>query len=246
MEPLIWILAVVFAVSFLSNVSPFVGASYTLFATLYLTLIGPTPFNFVAVALVSAVGATVAKLVIYFGAFEFKGPLLKNKNVRLIGRYSSSDAFYLVLFVTALLPVFPFDDYIYIGAGAVSASLRLMLGVTLLAKAVKSVVEIALEYTILRSLSDLLGIHRLDLTLLLTAAFIVIGIVVYKVDWEEVYARLTRKGRSHTAPPSSATGLMNMVFQLSEQIRLSFRGRPVITPNPPKSLGRFHVQAYIQ
>jgi len=241
MEPLIWILAVVFAVSFLSNVSPFVGASYTLFATLYLTLIGPTPFNFVAVALVSAVGATVAKLVIYFGAFEFKGPLLKNKNVRLIGRYSSSDAFYLVLFVTALLPVFPFDDYIYIGAGAVSASLRLMLGVTLLAKAVKSVVEIALEYTILRSLSDLLGIHRLDLTLLLTAAFIVIGIVVYKVDWEEVYTRLTRKGRSHTAPPSSATGLMNMVFQLSEQIRLSFRGRPVITPNPPKSLGRFHV-----
>ena len=246
MEPLIWILAVVFAVSFLSNVSPFVGASYTLFATLYLTLIGPTPFNFVAVALVSAVGATVAKLVIYFGAFEFKGPLLKNKNVRLIGRYSSSDAFYLVLFVTALLPVFPFDDYIYIGAGAVSASLRLMLGVTLLAKAVKSVVEIALEYTILRSLSDLLGIHRLDLTLLLTAAFIVIGIVVYKVDWEEVFARLTRKGRSHTAPPPSATGLMNMVLQLSEQIRLSFRGRPVITPNPPKSLGRFHVQAYIQ
>ncbi len=206
MEPLIWVLAVVFAVSFLSNVSPFVGASYTLLATLYLTLIGPTPLNFVAVAIVSAIGASVAKLVIYFGAFGFRGPLLKNKNVRLIGRYSSTDAFYLALFVTALLPVFPFDDYIYIGAGAVSASLRLMLGVTLLAKAVKSVVEIALEYTILRGLSDLLGIHRLDLTLLLTAAFIAIGIVVYKVDWEAAYARLTGKQRSTAASTTSVTG----------------------------------------
>jgi len=206
MEALIWILAVVFAVSFLSNVSPFVGASYTLLATLYLTLIGPTPLNFVAVVVVSAIGATVAKMVIYFGAFGFKGLLLKNKNVRLIGRYSSTDAFYLALFVTALLPVFPFDDYIYIGAGAVSAKLRLMLGVTVLAKIVKSGVEIALEYTILRSLSDILGIHRLDLTLLLTAAFVVIGIVVYKVDWEAVYARLTRKRRQSAAPSPSVMG----------------------------------------
>jgi hypothetical protein len=206
MEPLIWVLAVVFAVSFLSNVSPFVGASYTLLATLYLTLIGPTPFNFVAVAIVSAIGATVAKAVIYFGAFGFKGVLLKNKNVRLIGKYSSTDAFYLALFVTALLPVFPFDDYIYIGAGAVSASLRLMLGVTLLAKVAKSVAEIALEYTILRSLSNLFGIHRLDLTLLLTAAFIVIGIVVYKVDWEAAYDRLKGMVRPLASPSPPATG----------------------------------------
>jgi membrane protein DedA with SNARE-associated domain len=205
MVPLIWILGVVFVVSFLSNVSPFVGASYTLLATLYLTLIGPTPLNFVAVAIVSAIGATVAKMVIYYGAFGFKDFLLKNKNVRLIGRYSSTDAFYLALFVTALLPVFPFDDYIYIGAGAVSASLRLMLGVTLLAKVVKSVVEIAVEYTILRGLSDLFGIQRLDLTLLLTAAFIIIGILVFKVDWEAAYARLTGKRGPPAMPSPSAT-----------------------------------------
>jgi hypothetical protein len=203
MEPLIWILGLVFAVSFLSNVCPFVGASYTLLATLYLTLIGPTPFNFVAVALVSAIGATVAKMVIYYGAFGFRDLLVKNRNVRLIGRYSSTDTFYLALFMTALLPVFPFDDYIYIGAGAVSARLRLMLGATLFAKVVKSVVEIALEYGILRGLSNLLGIHRLNLTLLLTATFVIAGIVVYRVDWEAAYARLTgRKSPvSQTSPP---------------------------------------------
>jgi len=206
MEPLIWILGVVFLVSFLSNVTPFVGASYTLLAVLYLTLIGATPLNFAAVVIVSAIGATVAKVVIYFGSFGLKGYLLKNKNVRLIGRFSSTEAFYLVLFVAALLPVFPFDDYIYIGAGATSVSLGFMSAVTLLAKVVKSGVEIALEYTILRDIMGLLGIHRLDLTLVLTAAFIVVGIVVYKVDWEKIYARLRGRDAAADVQPSVANG----------------------------------------
>lgn len=210
MEPLVWILAVVFVFSLVSNVSPFVGASYTLFAVLYLTLIGPTPINFVAIVVVSAAGAAVAKVAIYFGAFGLRNYLLRNKNVRLIGRYSNTEGFYLVLFVTALLPIFPFDDYIYIGAGATSASLGLMAAVTLLAKVVKSGVEIALEYTILKDLSDLFGIHRLDLTLLLTGVFIVIGILVYKLDWEGVYRRI-RGNRSSATPPQASDGSSNEI-----------------------------------
>jgi len=194
---------VVFVFSFLSNVSPFVGASYTLFAVLYLTLIGLTPINFVAIVIVSAAGAAAAKVVIYVGAFGFRNLLLRNRNVRLIGRYAATETFYLVLFVTALLPVFPFDDYIYIGAGATAASLGLMTAVTLLAKVVKSGVEIALEYTILKDLSELFGIHRLDLTLLLSGVFIVIGIVVYKLDWEGAYDRI--RGKSGAATPAAPT-----------------------------------------
>jgi len=201
MEPLLLALAVVFVVSFLSNVSPFVGASYTLLATLYLTLVGPTPVNFIAIVVVSAIGATLAKVVIYYGAFEFRGFLLRNRNVELIGKYSSTEAFYLVLFATALLPVFPFDDYIYIGAGAVSANIGLMSAVTLGAKVVKSAGEIALQFMILRDLSGLLGVHRLDLTVVLTGAFVVIGIVVYKVDWGAAYARL--RGRPVASGPAS-------------------------------------------
>ena len=207
MDPLVWVLALVFVFSFLSNVSPFVGASYTLFAVLYLTVIGPTPLNFVAIVIVSAAGAAAAKAVIYIGAFGFRSVLLRNKNVRLIGRYSNTETFYLVLFVTALLPIFPFDDYIYIGAGATSASLGLMAAVTLLAKVVKSGVEIALEYTILRDLSALFGIHRLDLTLILTGVFIVIGIAIYKLDWEGVYRRL-RGNRSVANPREGSRALM--------------------------------------
>jgi len=197
-----WAIIVVLVVSFLSNVSPFVGASYTLLATLYLTLLGATPLNFIVIVIVSAVGATLAKVVIYFGALGFKEVLVKNKNVRLIGRYSSTEAFYLVLFVTSLLPVFPFDDFIYIGAGATSASLGIMSTVSLSAKVVKSTVEIALEFTILRDLSKLFGLHQVELTILLTAVFVCIGILVYKLDWEAIYGRL--KGGKRPTGPSPA------------------------------------------
>jgi hypothetical protein len=192
----------VLAVSFLSNVSPFVGASYTLLTTLQLTLLGFTPFNFVFLVVLSAIGATLAKVVIYYGAFGLKDYLLKNKNVRLIGRSSTSEKFYLVLFVSALLPIFPFDDFIYIGAGATSVSLGLMTLVTLGAKILKSGAEIFLEYTILSDLTSLFGGHRLDLTIVATVAFIIIGVLVYKVDWEGLYTKRWKKG-SGLAPPTT-------------------------------------------
>jgi hypothetical protein len=192
LEPLLWAVFFVLTVSFLSNVSPFVGASYTLLATLQLTALGYTPFNFGALVVVSALGATLAKVAIYFGAFGLRDFLLRNKNVRLIGRYSSTKGFYLVLFVTAILPVFPFDDFIYIGAGATSASLGLMSAVTLSAKMLKSAAEIAVEFTVLRDLSHLFGLHQFDLTLALSAVFILIGVLVYKLDWEAAYRRLRR------------------------------------------------------
>ncbi len=192
MDPLLWAVAFVFVVSFLSNVSPFVGASYTLFAALQLSLLGFTPFNFGVIVVVSAIGATLAKVVIYLGAFGFGGWLVRNRNVRLIGKYSSTEAFYLVLFVTSLLPVFPFDDFIYIGAGATSSSLPPMTAVTLAAKFLKSGVEIALEVTILRDLSHLFGLHAFDLTLALTAVFVCVGVLAYAFDWEAAYTRLRR------------------------------------------------------
>ena len=210
MDPLLLAVVFVLVVSFLSNVSPFVGASYTLIATLYFTSIGPTPLNFAVIVVVSAAGATIAKAAIYLSAFGFSSFLVRNRNIRLIGKYSSTRAFYLVLFVTALLPVLPLDDFIYIGAGATSSSLGLMSAVTLAAKMLKSGVEIALEFTILRDLSHLFGLHQLDLTIVLTAVFVVLGIIVYKVDWGETYGRLHGRGKpsdSASAPGPTAKRL---------------------------------------
>ncbi len=200
MDPLVWTILFVLIVSFISNVSPFFGASYTLLATLQLTLIGPSPFNFLVVVVVSAVGATLAKTAIYFGAFELKGIIGKNKNVQLIGRNSTKREFYVALFVAALLPVLPLDDFIYIGAGASAASLSLMALVTLAAKLLKSVVEIALEFTILRDIGTALGINTLYPTIALSLIFLVIGVGIYKLDWEKLYARV--RGRSASSASS--------------------------------------------
>jgi len=204
LDPLVWTFLFVLIVSFLSNVSPFFGASYTLLATLQLTLIGPSPFNFLVVVVVSAVGATLAKTAIYFGAFELKGVIGKNKNIQLIGRNSTKKQFYLALFVTALLPVLPLDDFIYIGAGASAASLSLMASVTLLAKILKSGFEIAIELTILTDLGRAFGFQRLDVTIALIAVFLVIGILIYQVDWEKTYQRIRPRGKQAPANTSLA------------------------------------------
>lgn len=191
MYSFLWGVVFVLIVSFLSNVFPFFGASYTLLAALQLSLLGTTPYHFAVIVVVSGAGATLAKAVLYFGGFGFRDLLLRNKNVKLLKRYSSTRGFYLALFLAALLPVFPFDDFIFIGAGAALASLGAMLLVTLAAKIIKSTVEVAIELAILREVASVFDFQRVDVTLALTAVFLVIGIVVYKIDWEAVYKRVT-------------------------------------------------------
>lgn len=193
MYSFLWAVVFVLIVSFLSNVFPFFGASYTLLAALQLSLLGNTPYHFVVIVLVSAIGATLAKSVIYFGGFGFRDLLLRNRNVKLIERYSSTGGFFLALFVAALLPVFPFDDFIFIGAGAALATLWAMLLVTLAAKVIKSTVEVAIELAILNEVASVFDFHRLDVTVALTAIFLVIGIIVYKIDWEATYRRVTKR-----------------------------------------------------
>lgn len=199
------VVAFILTVSFISNVSPFFGASYTLLATLQLTLLGFSPFHFVVVVFASAIGATLAKVGIYYGAFGFKNYLIRNKNVRLIGKNASTGKFFVVLFVTALLPVLPLDDFIYIGAGASAASVGLMASVTLLAKVVKSAFEVAIEFTILRDVGRVFGFNSVEATVVLSALFLVIGIGLYKLDWESTYAKIRGRAPVPTQSPEQAS-----------------------------------------
>jgi membrane protein YqaA with SNARE-associated domain len=177
-----------FLFSFIANATAFFGASYTLIATAELAATGVNLDSFALVVLVTALGATIGKIVIYFSAVGLKKSLQKNKNVRLLGRWIGKSGFYLGLFITALLPVLPLDDYVYIGAGANRGRLAPMLGVTFMAKLVKSAFEILLELSGLLEISrlthNLLGLTRLELSIIASAAFIVLGIVIYKIDWE--------------------------------------------------------------
>ncbi|MDG6955676.1 MAG: hypothetical protein JRN70_03855 [Nitrososphaerota archaeon] len=189
MNPLLLEAAAILAISFVSNISPFFGASYTFFATLDLILMGFTPVNFLAVVAFSAVGAALGKLVIYYGAFGLRRFLVGNKNVQLIGRNASTRTFYTVLFVAAFLPVLPLDDFIYIGAGATSASLSAMGAVTFGAKLLKSAVEIGIEFTILREVIRAFTFSNVWLTIAVTAGFIAVGMLIYQLDWEALTKR---------------------------------------------------------
>jgi len=196
-------LLIIFLVSFVANATAFFGASYTLIATAELAAFGVSLESFTTIVFVTALGATLGKLVIYYSAVGLKKTLQKNKNVRLLGTWLGKSGFYVGLFVTALLPVLPLDDYVYIGAGANRGKLAPMLGVTFLAKLAKSAFEILLELSGLLEISKLthrfLGLSRIQLSIVASLAFIVLGIAIYKLDWEPFVSRASKLlGRKST------------------------------------------------
>jgi hypothetical protein len=189
-------LFLLFLFSVVANATAFFGASYTLIATAELSATGVNLESFALVVFVTALGATIGKVVIYFTAVGLQRSLLKNKNVRLLGTWIGRTGFYLGLFIAALLPILPFDDYVYIGAGANRGRLGPMLGVTFLAKLVKSAFEILLELSGLLEISRLthhfLGLSRLELSIVASVAFVALGVATYKVDWEPIAASVGR------------------------------------------------------
>ena len=202
-------LLLLFLVSVVSNATAFFGASYTLFATAELSATGVSLQSFALVVFVTALGATIGKIVIYYTGFGLKKQLSGNKNIRLLGTWIGRSGFYVGLFIVALLPILPFDDYVYIGVGANKGKLAPMLGVTFLAKLVKSAFEILLELSGLLAITKLthhlLGLSRFDLSVAASIAFIVLGIATYKVDWESLAHRAGRLF-SRKPPQQTTTG----------------------------------------
>lgn len=204
MVALVPALLFLFVLSLLSNATPFFGASYTFIATTELLAIGFDLNSFALVVFVTALGATMGKVFIYVGAFGLRGKLQSNKNIRLLGRWLGRAGFYLALFITALIPILPLDDYVYLGAGANKARLTPMLGVTFLAKLSKSAFEILLEFSGILGISlytrRYLGLTRLDLSIILSVFFVILGVAIYKLDWEKWINILRGRGGAPSSP----------------------------------------------
>jgi len=185
-----------FVVSLVSNATPFFGAAYTLIATSELIAFGFTPQIFLLVTLVTALGAALGKLIIYAGAKGFQRSLRGNKNVKLLGGWLRNRNFLVVVFVTAVIPALPLDDYLFIGAGATDTKLLPMFSVTILAKIVKSAIEISLEFfgilRITNFIPHLLHITPFEFSILLSVIFVILGIVFFKYDWEKLLNRVTK------------------------------------------------------
>ena len=180
-------LAGLFVISLVSNATPFFGASYTLVATAELIAFGFSVNALILVVTISAAGAVIGKLVIYGGGMAFKGKLSKNRNVQLLARWLQDRRFLVAVFVSAVIPLFPLDDYIFMGAGAARTKLAPMLTVTVAAKLVKSAFEIELEFLGILGITSfarhVLGITPLEFSLLLTVVFIALGVFIFKYDW---------------------------------------------------------------
>ncbi len=120
------------------------------------------------------------------------GRLQKNMNVNLLERWLKHSSFLAVVFVTALIPGLPLDDYVYIGAGANSAKLTGIFIVTFFAKKLKGFIEIGIEYAGLGKIlptTGFSGLSRLGDSILLSAVFLILGILLFKIDLEKLYLR---------------------------------------------------------
>jgi membrane protein DedA with SNARE-associated domain len=199
---------ILFLVSLGSNATPFFGASYTLIATTALLAEGFSIGNFVVIVFVTAAGASLGKLVIYAGGKRFRGRLGQNKSVMALERVLERRLGLAVVFVTALIPGLPLDDYVYLGAGASSSRLTGMFVITFVAKLLKSFLEIGIEYAGLGRLynaTGLTGLSRIETSILFSVVFLIVGVVFYKVDLEKVISRLRQQFRL-MRPPSADTG----------------------------------------
>ena len=185
--PFLFSLAGLFVVSLVSNATPFFGAAYTLIATAELISFGFSIEGFILVVGITAAGAAIGKLIIYGGAKGFKRQLARNKNVQLFSPWLQGRWFLAAVFVAAVIPMLPLDDFIYIGAGAARVKLAPMLSVTVAAKLVKSTFEIGLEYLGILGTANLashfLGLSRFEFSILLMIVMMIIGVFLFKYDW---------------------------------------------------------------
>jgi hypothetical protein len=191
-------MAGLFVVSLVSNATPFFGASYTLIATSELISIGPSIQSFVAIVAITAIGAALGKIVIYGSAKVFQKQLAGNRNVKLLEPWLQNRRFLLAVFVAAVIPLLPLDDYIFIGAGGSKGKFYPMFSVTVGAKLVKSAVEIWLEFygivNIAHFTRHVLGLTGFQFSIILSIGMVALGIFLFAYDWGRFLRPVPQQG----------------------------------------------------
>ncbi len=187
-----------FAISFAFNATPFFGGPYTLVATTILLQTGVTPISFITVSIVTGLGAALSKSVMYIVGITAKKPLDKNKNVRFIKRIGTSRGLLISLFIASVIPFLPMDDFLYLAGGAAKLNLAPMLEISIIAKVIKSVIEIGTEIAGITGISELIHINPVDLGLISIVVFTVLGYILFKIDWEMTYNKVVKYIRQVT------------------------------------------------
>ncbi|MCH4815887.1 MAG: hypothetical protein QXY87_12315 [Saccharolobus sp.] len=183
-------LIVIFVISFITNATPFFGAPYTLITTSILIKSGVSPLSLILAIVLSGLGASLSKLVMYALGIAIRKPLKNNKNILFIEKISKSYGFYIALLILSILPILPLDDYIFLAGGIAKLSVFKMVVVSIISKIIKSAIEISVELAGISLLASVLGINAFELSLISILVFVLLGILLFKLDWEQ----LLRKG----------------------------------------------------
>ncbi|BBG22771.1 hypothetical protein [Sulfuracidifex tepidarius] len=189
-----------FAISFLFNATPFFGGPYTLIAATALLQNGVNPLSFLLVCIFTGLGAALSKPVMYLIGLSVKKPLQKNRNVMLVKRIGVNRGFSATLFIASVMPFLPMDDFLYLAGGAAKLNVLSMLQISIVAKIIKSSIEISTEILGLKGISEVTNINPVEIGIISIVVFSVLGYIIFKIDWEKTYQeamkyvrRLTQK-----------------------------------------------------
>ncbi|MCY0882940.1 MAG: hypothetical protein OWQ50_03885, partial [Acidianus infernus] len=163
-----------------------------LVATTLLLKCGVTPINLAEAIILTGVGATVAKSFMYFIGLGARKALKRNKNVIFFSRFTSKKSFYIILFFTSIFPFLPLDDLVYLIGGTTKTSLISMLKISLLAKIIKSSIEIPIEAFGILQISEAIGISPLETGVISTVIMTILAIILFKIDWESIYRKIEK------------------------------------------------------
>lgn len=164
----------------------FFGGPYTLISTTILLKYGVNPISLILVILVSGLGASTSKLVMYALGLAMRKPLKNNKNILFLHKISNRVGFYLGMFILSILPIIPFDDYVFLAVGIAKINLAKLFLISIAGKIIKSAIEINIELAGIGLISSLLDINALEISIISSIAFVILGIIMFKIDWEEI------------------------------------------------------------
>ena len=196
MNTLLYYIALVFAISLVSNATPFFGAAYTVYASIVLMNLKPNIPMVVFFIVITALGAALAKNTMYLIGVALRRPMAKSRNMMLLRGLLRFRFLWLIVIVLAVIPGIPLDDYLYVGTGAAGASLSRLNAYVFLGKLIKSSIEIPIELALLNTIynaTSILGFSKLEFQLTFAIAFTALGIILYKLDWLSMYNWFRRR-----------------------------------------------------
>lgn len=178
-----------FIISLIANSIPFVALPYLAVVMAYSVFIQDLTAKLL-LALVSALGATIGKLVIYSIGSLFRLGLSQKtlKNLELFNRIASKSLF-LAIFLFASLPL-P-DDILYIPMGMSRYSIPKYVVAVLSGKTVLTSVIVFYSHLIKEQVTEFTFLLPVYIVITLLFSYIII-----KVDWTAVLDVMTSKGIS--------------------------------------------------